>query len=168
MKKLILWLSPLNLQSVSCDDSNVSNEIKFINNECENWKIEHSPWYTISEQLENIYDPVNHNNYKPLQLNIDYWSRYYETNIYGCKSKHNSKYKVCYDDTIEEIMNGNMKYRPTMELLYQSNPTLIPVINYQNFNVNDKRLSNLNLKMNISNPSIIVDTDGFHYVSNCD
>ena len=84
------------------------------------WLLPGKDYKAASALLEGITDPVSGKNYQPLILTDDWWL-----------TKFNSKdAKFCQDAklVVSNFKQGEFDYDPVMELLYQSNPTLIPTI----------------------------------------
>ena len=82
-------------------------------------------WSDISKQLSSVHDiwynDSNHNNkqYNELLLDKSYWNKMDEIGTY--------QYNVDSCDVLEEIEYASLKYSPSMEILWQSNPTCIPM-----------------------------------------
>lgn len=76
----------------------------------------------VSKFLEAIVDPVTTANYKPLILDDQWWLSQFK----------NGKYCTFAKSIISNYKEGEHGYRQVMELLYQSNPTLIPVLTWNN------------------------------------
>eukprot|EP01084_Bolivina_argentea_P189062 325261_1 len=81
----------------------------------------HAMWMQLSHQLSSIYDPYEGTNYMPLLLNPKWWLNSFEESQFGASSK----------DILQEIYECEMNYRCVMEILFQSNPSLIPCKNYR-------------------------------------
>eukprot|EP01084_Bolivina_argentea_P158480 276062_1 len=78
-------------------------------------------WNAISKQLisiEDIWYDHEQSKYKKLLLNETFWMHNKWTHF---------KYDVDSVDVIDEIAYNELKYAPTMEILWQSNPSLIPM-----------------------------------------
>eukprot|EP01083_Nonionella_stella_P026459 72857_1 len=78
-------------------------------------------WMQLSHALSGIYDPYSGSNYTPLILNPHWWLNDLEESQYGASS----------NDVLNEIYECPMKYRCVMEILFQSNPSLIPCKTYR-------------------------------------
>ncbi|ETO22513.1 hypothetical protein RFI_14685 [Reticulomyxa filosa] len=69
-------------------------------------------WQDISNQLQQIHDPVTNKNYNPLILDEHWW-----LNEYNNDNKHNTKFFVTAQDVIGEIQKPKLKFMPSMEVL---------------------------------------------------
>eukprot|EP01084_Bolivina_argentea_P298132 513708_1 len=90
------------------------------------WFEDGQSWQDISLKLttiNDIYFIETDRYYKPLLLNEEWWTNNFENKIDNIQSLH------CQlsDIIIEEINACKLKFNPTMEIIYQSNPTLIPM-----------------------------------------
>ena len=84
------------------------------------WLLPGRDYKAASTFLEGITDPVGGERYRPLILTEEWWL-----------TKFNSKdAKFCQDAkvVVSNFKQGEFNYDPVMELLYQSNPTLIPTL----------------------------------------
>ena len=88
-----------------------------------------SSWNDINQQLMKIddiwynKDPYNTRNenrkcYSSLILDCEYWNKI---------DVSQTKYNIDCMDMVNEIEYGSLKYSPSMEILWQSNPSLIPM-----------------------------------------
>eukprot|EP01084_Bolivina_argentea_P079983 144932_1 len=112
------------------------------------WLEEDKTWHNISDELIQIEDvyyaevAVDHaagdgddtvlaahdanrerRRYDALKLDTSWWLNDFD-NADGCDR---SMYCDSADRVVEELVTSQLKFNPTMELLYQSNPTLIPM-----------------------------------------
>ncbi|WP_329575643.1 hypothetical protein OG500_01665 [Kitasatospora sp. NBC_01250] len=84
------------------------------------WLLPDKSYSNASKFIEAITDPVSKENYRPLILDEDWWL-----------TRFNSKdAKFCKDarSITSNFKQGDFDYDPVMELLYQSNPTLVPTL----------------------------------------
>jgi len=81
----------------------------------------HSVWERLSSALTAIYDPFAGSNFEPLLLDRDWWTDEFERSQYG----------VTGDDVASELSGRHIGYRAVMEILFQSNPSLIPCKTYR-------------------------------------
>lgn len=70
--------------------------------------------------LEGINDPTSGENYLPLILDEDWW----ESEFVAADAKYTKDAKVVVDN----FKKGEFDYDAVMEVLYQSNPTLVPTL----------------------------------------
>ena len=77
----------------------------------------------VSAFLEQITDPITGSNYKPLILKDTFWKSEWDSKA--------GKYSKNSDRVICNYRMGEHDYYPVMELLYQSNPTMVPVLRFQ-------------------------------------
>ena len=84
-------------------------------------------WRYFSIELSNIYDPIRKDNYKPLIIDERWWKTKYNFSLDNC-----TQYGCIPEQVIEHIRGViSPKYKTVMELIYQSNPSLLLVTNYQ-------------------------------------
>jgi len=83
-------------------------------------------WSDISKQLHEINDPVTNNKYNPLILDEQWW-----LNQYNHQDNTLSKFGVNGQNIVNEIKRPKLKFAPSMELLWHSNPTLIPMTTFE-------------------------------------
>ena len=81
----------------------------------------HRGWVALSQDLSKTYDPFNGENYAELILDKNWWINHFKQSQYGTTSK----------EILEELTQCNMSFRCVMEILYQSNPSLIPCQTYR-------------------------------------
>ncbi len=91
----------------------------------------HGTWQDISDALVKIEDtyvyPLENGEnsqkkaYGPLILDRNWWLNDYEE----IKDK-DSKYHATSKEVLEELETPKLKFKPTMEILWQSNPSLVP------------------------------------------
>lgn len=72
----------------------------------------------VSQFFQNIVDPVTQQNYKPLQLDNTWWTSTFKQGKYTSHGKR----------VVSNYLQGEHDYTSIMELLYQSNPTMQPVL----------------------------------------
>ena len=84
------------------------------------WLLPGKSYSNGSKLIEAITDPVSQENYLPLILDENWWLTEFTA----------KDAKFCQDPAsiINNFTQGNFDYDPVMELLYQSNPTLIPTL----------------------------------------
>jgi len=73
---------------------------------------------SISDKIEAIVDPVSKENYLPLILDEAWWKTEFITS--------DAKYQKDINAIINNFKKGEFDYDSVMELLYQSNPTIVP------------------------------------------
>eukprot|EP00485_Elphidium_margaritaceum_P013081 CAMPEP_0202708464 /NCGR_PEP_ID=MMETSP1385-20130828/20666_1 /ASSEMBLY_ACC=CAM_ASM_000861 /TAXON_ID=933848 /ORGANISM="Elphidium margaritaceum" /LENGTH=585 /DNA_ID=CAMNT_0049367439 /DNA_START=121 /DNA_END=1878 /DNA_ORIENTATION=+ len=76
----------------------------------------HPLWTQLSMHMSLIYDPFDGRNYGPLILDDTWWLQHFNTSQYGTTAA----------DIVHELTHCDMGYRCIMEMLFQSNPSLIP------------------------------------------
>lgn len=84
------------------------------------WLLPDKSYSNVSKFIEAITDPVSKENYLPLILDENWWL-----------TKFNARdAKFCTDaqSVINNFKRGEFNYDPVMELLYQSNSTLVPTL----------------------------------------
>eukprot|EP01083_Nonionella_stella_P030953 84828_1 len=92
------------------------------------WMEDAKTWKNISKEITQMIDIYfetldEPKCYDPLQINPSWWMRNFVEKVDGIQSLYcDSGFVV-----VEEILECKLKFNPTMELLYQSNPTLIPM-----------------------------------------
>jgi len=84
----------------------------------------HPLWQQLSSALTMIYDPFGGGNFDALILERDWW-----LDEFGDTGE--SQYGVSGADVVRELSECEMSYRAVMEILFQSNPSLIPCKNYR-------------------------------------
>merc|ERR1712176_1415663 len=124
-------------------------------------------WSDISSQLSSVDDAFYDKNrkYNPLKINHEYW-----TNTY-CSNSNTSRFMVRSEDVLDELNGNNLKFYPSMEIIVQSNPTLIPM---KSFNFDEYKLQNgchgktciQSKKSLISTPVIIDNNDESEFFIN--
>jgi len=148
---LIIWMNCENINNNQKrnneSNGNINNNIKLV----ENWKM-------ISNQLCCINDPITNKFYNPLKLSIHQY-----------RNTINFQYVDEIQQIHEELETACFKFKSVMELLYQSNRTLIPMIHFdaklfnnqslQKYSMNDINNENSTQVVN----STHVDNDGFVY-----
>ena len=78
-------------------------------------------WIELSNTLSAIYDPFEKENYCQLILDKNWWINHFKQSQYGVSSR----------EIITELNECSMSYRCVMEILFQSNPSLIPCKTYR-------------------------------------
>lgn len=76
----------------------------------------------VSQWLESLVDPVTGTKYGPLILDPAWWKAHYSSR------KGLTRRPPTVDRVILNFLTGDHDYEPTLELLAQSNPTLIPAL----------------------------------------
>jgi len=79
-----------------------------------------SAFARVSEWLVTCDDPVTGEKCKPLKLDAAWWRTEWD--------RTTSKYTDCVMAIVKNFENGAHDYAPVMELLHQSNPTVVIVI----------------------------------------
>ena len=109
----------------------------------------HHFWYYLSDKLQSLYDPDTCDFYQPLLLSARWWKHAYSNKGEKASALYHSKYNVSAEDVLNELWFLTMKFRTISEILYQSNPSLNVIINYDIKNDN----SSLNLTASCSTPT---------------
>jgi hypothetical protein len=84
------------------------------------WLLPSKDYKLVSSFLEKITDPISKENYLPLILDEDWWL----TDFQSASAKYTGDVKLI----INNFKTGEFDYDAVMELLYQSNPTLVPTL----------------------------------------
>ncbi len=84
------------------------------------WLLPSKDYQRASEFFANILDPVSKENYLPLILDKNWWQTEFVST--------DGKYTKNAEQIISNFNSGEFDYEAVMELLYQSNPTLIPTL----------------------------------------
>lgn len=84
------------------------------------WLLSNKDYQSASEFFTNIIDPVSNENYCPLILDKNWWEKEFVPT--------NAKYTNNTELIVSNFNNGEFDDDAVMELLYQSNPTLIPTL----------------------------------------
>eukprot|EP01084_Bolivina_argentea_P249991 418672_1 len=80
-------------------------------------------WIQFSNKLITLYDPITKSRYNPIVLDRKWWQFDFD------ESK--SKYKTNRYKILKELVFPTKEFKPMMEIIYQSNPSLHPVVSYQ-------------------------------------
>eukprot|EP01084_Bolivina_argentea_P249992 418673_1 len=80
-------------------------------------------WIQFSNKLITLYDPITKSRYNPIVLDRKWWQFDFD------ESK--SKYKTNRYKILKELVFPTKEFKPMMEIIYQSNPSLNPIISYQ-------------------------------------
>ncbi|KAJ2968658.1 hypothetical protein NQ176_g9072 [Zarea fungicola] len=84
------------------------------------WLLPDGSFQKFSTLLEGIKDPVSRENYLPLILGEDFWL----SDFVAADAKYSKDANVI----ISSAKGSEFDYDAVMELLYQSNPTLVPTL----------------------------------------
>jgi len=84
------------------------------------WFRPENSYKKVSEFLEKISDPVGEENYLPLVLDEDWWRQDFD--------KTEAKHVSDVDQIVKNFKSGDFDYDAVMELIIQSNPTLLPTL----------------------------------------
>ncbi len=84
------------------------------------WLLPERDYKRLSAFMEKIVDPVSGEKYLPLILDEDWWQTEFSTK--------DSKYTSDVKQVVANFKAGEFDYDAIMELLYQSNPTLVPTL----------------------------------------
>ncbi|MGW0394385.1 hypothetical protein ACWDYJ_26555 [Streptomyces sp. NPDC003042] len=84
------------------------------------WLLPEKSYAKASAWIEGITDPVRGENYLPLVLDENWWL----TEFTSADSKFTQDAKAI----VSNFKQGEFDYDSVMELLYQSNPTLVPTL----------------------------------------
>lgn len=86
------------------------------------WLKPEQDYNKVSHFIQTIKDPTTNKNYQPLILDDSWWE-----NV----DKQELKYMKDGKRVISNYQTGEHDYNSTMELLYQSNKTLVPCLSFQ-------------------------------------
>lgn len=100
-ENLVFWLKP--------DDYEYSGDISDGDPES---------YQRFSTWIQTVVDPVTNENYGPLILDDEWWL--------SKETFPTPKYCYARQAIIDNYKSGAHSYRPVMELVYQSNPTMVP------------------------------------------
>jgi len=75
----------------------------------------------VSDFITSLKDPVTGNNYKPLILDPNWWKTEF--------THDKARYIKAGSRVVLNFLQGDHDYEPVMELLYQSNTNMCPVLN---------------------------------------
>merc|ERR1712228_155784 len=90
-------------------------------------------WYAFNEKLISLYDHVNGQKYKAINLDKAWWQN---------KDKFMSKYNVKAADVLNEFYCLKVRCDAMREIIYQSNPkSLRPMIAYKDKEQNESLIS---------------------------
>ena len=90
----------------------------------------------LSERLINMYCPIKKKCYSPLNI--------LKTTTIASDKQYQSHFGVSKGDLLKEIYFLTLKFKPMMEIIYQSNgESLNPMISYSSQNVNIKYTQNI-------------------------
>jgi len=84
------------------------------------WQKPHTNFKAASAFFEKIVDPVSGENYLPLVLDDNWWRQEFDTK--------EAKFTSNVDNIIANYKSGEHDYDSVMELIFQSNPTLVPTL----------------------------------------
>lgn len=87
------------------------------------WFLPDKNYLMLSSFLEAMVDPVANDNYLPLILDPAWWESEF--------SSDTAKYTSDIQAIVKNFKAGEFDYDALMELLYQSNPTLVPTLYWQ-------------------------------------
>eukprot|EP01083_Nonionella_stella_P263704 895503_1 len=80
-------------------------------------------WTHFNSKLTTLYDPTTKSTYNPIIFDRKWWQFDYDLS----KSKYKtSRYKI-----LKELFFSTKEFKPMMEIIYQSNPSLNPIVSYQ-------------------------------------
>lgn len=125
------WLFPTTLDEMLEARNNPAKYLEFdedcksliLRKETQNlafWLLPEGDYKKLSAFLEKIVDPTSGKNYLPLRLDEGWWQTEFSTN--------DSKYASDGKQVVANFKAGEFDYDAVMELLYQSNPTLVPTL----------------------------------------
>jgi hypothetical protein len=81
-------------------------------------------YHIVSKQIQQIEDPVTSQKYNALNLNDQYWKKEFTKGRYTNKG----------ESVLVNYKLGEHDYYPVMELLYQSNQTMEPILQWKTKN----------------------------------
>jgi len=84
------------------------------------WQQPQNDFKKVSLFFEKIVDPVSGENYLPLVLDDNWWKSEFDSK--------EAKFTSDIEQVIANYKNGEHDYDAVMELIYQSNPTLVPTL----------------------------------------